>query len=510
MQILTFDKFFEEVELNLAELDKVKIEDGKLRGDTLVRKIKSGEEFTLKSGKKAKIDKMKSAGQLVPSQLGIQNITTNGDYNSEKAKKYFKPKTTYEPVLHSDKEGDITLNQIKKTEEFGSKGAGKNVIEFESIQCIFLGIRQMFPTVNITRHNRESFLKQYLKSGQNRVHLKDNIKINQEIVNKFTKNDDWTATFVKIPNRLWNGGYINRNIIYDIYHTASSKSDSPYKVISEKYRSIAKDDKFSDINFSKFCPADVVLINSVTKNEIINEIKSKKNITELVEVLNKHFDSGNLISISLKKIEGNFKIIQNSEKEKEMPNFYISNFHFGSDFKGIGSKISTYSIWKYKDSEKNVDTKDRKINFDSSDTGKKINIDGEVEGSASRHGKISFEALKRIIKTSGMEFNLEEYKDLAKLTKPELNVKLKELINKSISLSKLPMIDVRPITRGTDTRTSENRMISRIQSLQVTQAILDISLKDTNLANDIITKIMRYALSIQTDKFDTPRYFRVI
>ena len=34
--------------------------------------------------------------------------------------------------------------------------------------------------------------------------------------------------------------------------------------------------------------------------------------------------------------------------------------------------------------------------------------------------------------------------------------------------------------------------------------------QDQSIANNIITKIMRYALSIQTDKFDTPRYLRVI
>ena len=34
--------------------------------------------------------------------------------------------------------------------------------------------------------------------------------------------------------------------------------------------------------------------------------------------------------------------------------------------------------------------------------------------------------------------------------------------------------------------------------------------QDPTIANSIITKIMRYALSIQTDKFDTPRYLRII
>jgi hypothetical protein len=65
-------------------------------------------------------------------------------------------------------------------------------------------------------------------------------------------------------------------------------------------------------------------------------------------------------------------------------------------------------------------------------------------------------------------------------------------------------------TRGKDIEGSVNKLISRIQSLQIVILMGGITLIDKELSKLIITKIMRYALSIQTDKFDTPRYLRVI
>ncbi len=105
----------------------------------------------------------------------------------------------------------------------------------------------------------------------------------------------------------------------------------------------------------------------------------------MTELLDNLFDNNQLISISLKKVinNSNFKIITNKEIDKDLPLFLIDEYIIGSNLKGIGSKIGTTSIWKYKNN-KNVDVKKRIINFDSSDTSKKTNIDGEIEGSSSK------------------------------------------------------------------------------------------------------------------------------
>jgi hypothetical protein len=271
------------------------------------------------------------------------------------------------------------------------------------------------------------------------------------------------------------------------------------------------------------------MISVIDKDQIITDINSVKPIDEVTddgkvikpidklnEILNKYFDSKMLVPISLKKVSGNFKIIKNSELGKELPDFFIKSFMVGSDMKGIGSKISTTSIWKHKN-DKDVDIKDRNINFDSSDTGKLQNIDGEVEGSSSRHGKVSFKAIKRIldskIETGSKIQKLQTYQELSLLNIDQLKSLVRSLISTINNLRKQTegdLVIVKPITRGTDISNSEKKLISRIQSLQVVLSIIQLHNINRKESNDAVTKILRYALSIQTDKFDTPRYLRVV
>ena len=56
----------------------------------------------------------------------------------------------------------------------------------------------------------------------------------------------------------------------------------------------------------------------------------------------------------------------------------------------------------------------------------------------------------------------------------------------------------------------KNKLISKLQSLQILVSIAKIYKVSPMLGNDVMTKIMRHALSIQTSDFDTPRYLRVI
>ncbi|MEI8007530.1 MAG: OsmC family peroxiredoxin [Bacteroidota bacterium] len=71
-------------------------------------------------------------------------------------------------------------------------------------------------------------------------------------------------------------------------------------------------------------------------------------------------------------------------------------------------------------------------------------------------------------------------------------------------------VEAVPLRRGRDIKGNSNKLISRLQSLQIVLAMMELKEVDTHLANECVTKLMRYALSIQTDKFDTPRYLRVL
>jgi hypothetical protein len=525
-KIPNYKSFLEEVELNLAELGKVR--DNEKRGDVLVRKLKEDPSFTTNNNKNIEVDKMKDEeGNWVEPSDVIDDITTDGEYDPDKAKKYFTKGTRYEPVFKDEDGGEFRLNQFKKTKEFGSAGAGRLVKQFESVQCIFLAIKQVFPERYLGSSNLIRFFNEFVNYPSNLVHLPDVVmkedemrgfKIDENLMNDFLQDPNWLETFFKIPNRLWTktGNYIDINRVYSIYHVGYSGSDSPYTAIYNKYKELSKIEDFTDINITKYCPADVYMISIIDKDKIITDINSTETINELNAVLNKYFDTKMLVPISLKKISGNFKIITNSELGKELPDFFIKSFMVGSDMRGISSKISTTSIWKHRN-DKDVDIKDRNINFDSSDTSKGQNIDGEVEGSSSRHGKVSFKAIKRILDSkieAGAKIQkLQTYQELSLLNIDQLKSLVRSLISTINTLRKRAegdLIKVQPITRGSDISSNEKKLISRIQSLQVVLAIIqlhEISHKDSH---DAVTKILRYALSIQTDKFDTPRYLRVV
>jgi hypothetical protein len=542
MKISKYKHFLEEVELNLGELGKIRGDEK--RGDILITKLKSkNPTLTTNNNKEVVIDKMKDEdGEWVEPSEAVDDITTDDIYDPDKAKDYFTKSGRYTPVFKDNDGDEFRLNQFKKTKEFGSSGAGRLVKQFESAQCIFLAIKQAYPHRYLGYNNLKSFLnkfKKFISYESNLIHLPDSVmkeddmrgfKVDEDLIDDFLQDPEWIETFCKVPNKLWSTtSKLDTNKLYSIYHVGYSGTDSPYVAISNKYREISKNGGFSDINISKYCPADVYMISVIDRDKILSDIYSvntvdevmddgqvKKPMDELNKVLNGYFDSKMLIPISLKKISGNFKIITNSELDKDLPDFFIKSFMVGSDMRGIASKISTTSIWKHKN-DKDVDIKDRNINFDSSDTSKGQNIDGEVEGSSSRHGKVSFKAIKRILNSkieAGLKIqNLQSYEELSLLNIDQLKSLVRSLISTINILRRQvggDLIKVQPITRGSDIRTNEKRLISRIQSLQVVLAIIQLHEISHKYSNDVITKMLRYALSIQTDKFDTPRYLRVM
>ena len=526
-KILNYKKFLEEIELNLQELGKVR--SGEKRGDILVGKLKGDAEFTTKNNKNIKVDKMKDAtGNWVEPEVAVKNITTDNQYDPDKAKNYFTKGKNYTPVFKDEEGDEFKLNQFKKTKEFGSSGAGRLVRQFESAQAIFIAIKQAYPDSYIGPSNLHKFFQKFVRLTKNLVHLPDAVmkqddmkgfKIDENLIDDFLQDPDWVETFCRIPNKLWSvtGKFLDRNELYSIYHVGYTGGDSPFTHILNKYKELSKLEDFKDINITKYCPADVYLASVINKDSIISSIDESKSIEELTTTLNKWFDSKMLIPISLKKISGDFVIITNSEEGKDLPNFFIQSFIAGSDLRGISSKISTTSIWKHRN-DKDVDVKDRSISFDSSDTSRLQDVDGEVEGSSSRHGKISFKAITRILSNKSKELRMnfgliQTSEELSKLTIEELQTKVKKLIKRVEKIQAEiggNLVKVYPMVRGTDISTNEKKLISRAQSLQIVRTILKLHLKNQKASNEVITKILRYALSIQTDKFSTPRYLRVI
>lgn len=511
MSILKYDKFIES-NLNLQELGKTK--DGILRGDVLVNKLINNDVIVTDTNKSVQISKMKSDNEWVDIEDGVKNITNDeGKYDIDKSKDYFTRSNRYRTIFKSYNGEELKLNQIKKTVDFGSSGSGRLTRNFESIQCVFLAIKQSSPNDKITPDNIVDLYDNYIEStrnGQNILYIPNDIQVNKELLTDFINDKDWVSTFCDVSNELWDRSiHIDKNNLYYIYQIGYT-GKSPVKEIQNKFKKFSIDGGFNDINFAKWCPADVYLISSDVIDIIYDDIRGVKDINELINLCDAYFDNGKMIPISLKKTSRKSRplIIINKEVNKELPTFKIRSFIIGDDKQGIGSKIFVKSIWKYR-TKKMPTHKDRILNLDSSDTNKYQNIDGEVIGSTSRHGKISLKSMIRIIKSVEVPFKIDilDSIDLRSMETSELE----EIVTNLVDILKYNKnIKYQPSNRGSILNGNKGRLISKIQSLQIVYYISELYKYNKSQADSIITKIMRYALSIQTDKFDTPRYLRIL
>lgn len=540
MKILKYKKFLETV-LSLPLLRSEK--NDKPRGEDLIKVLKSDKKvLTLNTGDEITV---KNSDDIV------KNITdTDGSYDSSNASGFFKKSTRYLPVIKVEKPNDdkvisIELNKIKKDDNFGSGGAGVLTKSYEFIQCIFLAHKLAYPNIPLTKENVVSLLNKY---NENELLLKkkfklflnnDNSIITSTLIDGLSMDQNWMATFIDVTDDLYKFSSRNRNIFnsrntYYIFHVSNTDVINPVVYLKSAYKTLLKKDN-EKIDFSKYCPADVYVVREDKVIEINNKIKSiidnsTSDINKLSNYINDIFSKRFMIPISLKKVGAKinntktFNIIVNNELERNLPDFDLKGFSISSDVdKGIGSKISTSSVWR--DAKGNIiDSKDRKLGIDSSNTSNKLNVDGEIEGTYSRHGKISFNSIFGIINkyrsVSSLqnlikgEQVLNRYNELEELSIKELRseiIRLNSILN-TLDYKNIINVDHiggRDISKSGE-KQRKNKLISKLQSLQIVYSIAQIYIYDKDIAKEIITKIMRYALSIETSKFVTPRYIRVI
>jgi hypothetical protein len=71
-------------------------------------------------------------------------------------------------------------------------------------------------------------------------------------------------------------------------------------------------------------------------------------------------------------------------------------------------------------------------------------------------------------------------------------------------------LKVRHDLGGKDIGGIQNKLISKIQSLQVIRALCGIYFINPAELDKVVTKMLLYALSIQNPGFSSPKYVRVI
>ena len=537
-KILNYNKFFETV-LSLPLLRSEK--NGEKRGEVLVNKLKtSNPKLTLdKDGREVEIDNAEDI---------LNNITNkDGKYDSNNAADFFTKNSRYSDVIIDD-DNKYKLNQLKKDSNFGSVGPGVLTKDYEYVQCIFLAHKLVYPDKELNQENVLNLLRTYnenedLLKRRFHLHLTDsNSIITDSLIKSLSQDKNWFATFTEVAEDLYNFSSLNKRILnssytYHIYHVSNKEAGSPVVLLKNKFKSLLNvEDGDIRIDFSKFCPADTFIIRDDKLNTVIDYLNKVDCIEpkdgspiylSLVGCINYLFSRRYLIPISLKKIGERkivdnepvrtYNIIVNNERGRELPNFELVSFAIANNLeKGIGSKILIKSTWTDAKGVVIDTSKSRYLSIDSANTSYKLNVDGEIEGTYSRHGKISFNYMRKYILDNKGDINnlqvIEDYKELDKLTDEDLLSKIERLIklmnylymNKDISLTNIVGRDI------SKTGNRRNKLISKLQSLQITYALAQIYAIDPELSKLIITKITRYALSIETDKFKTPRYIRVM
>jgi hypothetical protein len=540
MKIVRYDKFLETV-LSIPLL-KTKTK-GKERGNILVNKLKDEDpKLTLNNGDKVDIDP-ENAKDL------SKEISTGGVYDSDKGVKTFLTRNRYDDVIKDEEGNKYKLNQFKKDTEFGSSGAGVNTRNYENLQCIYLAHKLVRPDVPLTDVNIVKLLDDYKDSGTKiaeRIHLHlPNIEKVDDFLLDALESPDWRATLEEVTHDLYeyksrNVSLFSKNFIgkYHVYHISCKEETSPFNIIRNKFNSLLKGRQLK-IEFSKYCPADVIVsLDDVNIAALLDNVEGMDDIKEdgkiiklgLTGVLNDLFSKRLLIPISLKKVGKTvnsvktYSIIVNNELDRPLPEFEIEKFFIYNDVdRGIASKIKVNSSWR--DAKNNeIDGEDRMFTIDSANTSNKLNVDGEVQGKFSRHGKISFTYMKYFIESLGQDVKLPElntYKELSELSEKVLISKIESIFTKINDLyemnSKILSI-IYPKKPGTEISTGrpigdenrKNKLISKLQSLQIVLSIMLVRIESIDNGNELMNKIMRYALSIKADIYETPRYVRVI
>ena len=524
-----------ESKLDLQQLRKPsRLQPGKLRGDDLVDKIETDSEFKV-NGKDVHISQMKlkpSDSWEEPVDAVDDIMDTNQDYDPDKAAQYFKRGNRYDKVFKDDDNNEWTLNQLDKTKEFGSSGPGARTRHFETIQTVFLSIQKDFPEKKLTPQNAVHVFKQYVNSPQKKWQTKifSDTPVTADMIDEFSHDKDWLYSFAEIPSHIMH--YINPIYKYKFYHISYKGGGSPYTLIRQKLREFG-----SKFDFAKFCPADVYLVpeagqirikgrfQSVNRDYIFQKVNNTTTVQELIEAMNFLFDNKLLVLLSMKKIKygSKFDVIINNELEEDDEvvdvQFNFRRVYITQDpMRGISSQIEAMSMYKGK-------RKLRVMNFDSSNTNGRMNIDGEVMGTTSRHGKIVLSQILYIISKYDLKLKSKviDYTELFERTTRELEKEVQQVhaqvesLQNDISVS---YIGYRTTANGGYLTGSQlaghkGKLISKLQSLQLIRLLLEIRVGfGQRMFTKILTDIYKHALSIQVhsegEPLLTPRYFRVI
>ena len=324
---------------------------------------------------------------------------------------------------------------------------------------------------------------------------------------------DWHETFVKTANAFIHNKYNterNSSILklkkhYNFYQIGYD--DSFPVALGETYRRCCKkttkliDQNKSNgfvINIAKWTPSDVWAVNCDMLDTILKKLKDMDTIEDLNVYMDTMFDKRDIIGISLKKInaeKSGFPIIVN--RETPDPRFTIKNAVLSPDpfVKGAVLLLNRHTDVLGKESITLM-----------SNSGETIgNINLEIGGSTSRHGKCSLKTINDLLGDKGLE-KVELASELRKISIPKLTKMVKNLD------SEIKGEGGSEITKGKNSvyDITLPRLISKYQSLKTIKILLDNKISGGDESDSVINSLMHYALAISNRYFVCPKYARVI
>lgn len=506
MRILRFN----ESKLTIADLEK---EDkvGNLRGDLLVKKLKDQIEDPEDDSSYLTFNKgnSKVKATTVNAEDILDNITDGDDvYDTEKARRFFVKNTRY--VNKFDTGEDIfKLNDVEKTKDLGSSGGSSlgshETRNVESLQCLFCALRQNLNR-DITKNDKDLLYDEY---GHIKADILDYTKVVIELDSELVEYyfNKWSETFISTANSLYqnrelytkdkrSGSILNTVRKYTFYQIGYK--GGIIEAINNSYK------RFSEVRgipISKWTPSDMWAIVKDRELDIIRRINSCRTIGELNVYIDRYFDRKDLVGVSLKKVKNitNNKLLINKVTPK--PRYIFEKIRTSTD---PFSSLGIYVILKQYSDLEDENNKLISLNLRTFDSTKLYNISGEVIGESARHGKIGLAKInsifEKINKNYGQNIQLVPYH-------PELSdINLDWIKNEIIKLNEIcdDKVDSR---KKEDTKNELIRAVSKYQSLLVAKNLKEV---DQKYADEICQRMMYYALAIENDTFECPKYVRII
>ena len=351
-------------ELKFDDLDKVFKGTTTKRYTVLVEAIAKGNPLSMQDGTNKK---------LTYADKTIEKLFKSGNIE--------KLKTDYGNKLPLFKSGstDIKLNQIFKSSDFGggsgSGGGAEETARNESSQCLYAALawyvygKQIPENQKITKAD---FTKAYAKCSTT-----------ETLESMIDLPEDWHKSSIWGANKLYT---LYKGKTYT-FHRGSNYVDK----IENTFKRINKvEGAFGNLN--KWSPADIYMITEKGKTAIDNDISKATNLGDLNKRMIKHYKSGDVVGVSLKKIGTSaVKFSENNIEPNKADVTYQSTQVVAESKKSLFESMDIYLVHSK-----------GKIQFRSFGGTVLSGWQGEGKGATANQGKISLGPLNFILKQNGV------------------------------------------------------------------------------------------------------------